>query len=535
MSEPTEVGAVETAAKGPEAPEADPARGSARPPILYAATFVVATCGLVYELVAGAMASYLLGDSVTQFSLVIGLYLSAMGVGSWLSRFLGGNLFARFIHVEVLVGVLGGLSATLLFASFATTGSVRPLLFTLVFLIGTGVGLEIPLLLAILKDEVAFRDLVARVLFFDYLGALAASLLFPLILVPTIGLVRTAFVFGLANVACAALLTFIFAERVGTRTGRFILRLECVVAALLLGGGLAANQKIEALAEQQLYDAQVLHAVTTPYQRIAVTRWRQDVRLYLNGALQFSSRDEHRYHEALVHPGMAAGGGAGVRRVLVLGGGDGLAVREVLKYPAVERVVLVDIDPAVTKLFREEPMLVTLNGGSLNDARVEVVNADAFIWLEENDELFDVILADMPDPSNLTLGKLYTRTFYRLCRRHLSESGAMVVQSTSPFVAKRSFWCIDKTIRSAELSSFPFHCYVPSFGDWGYILATKRPAGRPESVTPGIEMRWLDDEVLGALFVFGKDQRPPDGEIEVNRIGDLELVRYYDAEWRRAD
>ena len=502
-----------------------------RPPILYVAAFVVATCGLVYELVAGAMASFLLGDSVTQFSLVIGLYLSAMGVGSYLSRYAGGDLLARFVHVEVVIGLLGGFSATILFAAFAWFGAVRPVLFTIVSLIGIGVGLEIPLLLAVLQDRVAFRDLVARVLLFDYLGALAASLLFPLVLVPTIGVVRTAFAFGLVNVVFALALTVVFASSLSWKR---VLRAECLVAGGLLVAGLVTADRVEIIAERRLYAAPLVYARRTPYQRIAVTHWRGDVRLYLNGALQFSSQDEYRYHEALVHPAMALLG-SGPRRALVLGGGDGLVVREILKYPSVEQVVPVDIDPAVTELFAEEPLLTQLNAGSLLDDRVRVVNRDAMIWLEETADSFGLVVVDLPDPSNLTLGKLYSRGFYRLVRRHLSETGVMVVQATSPQVARRSFWCIDTTMRSAELHTQPYHAYVPSFGDWGFILAARHQRGVPRRLVPGIAMRWLHDDLLAGLFVFGADQRlDADEKVRVNRLGELALVRYYDQEWRGA-
>ena len=172
-----------------------------RTPILFLNVLIIATCGLVYELLAGTLASYVLGDSVTQFSLIIGIYLFAMGVGAWLSRFLESNLAKRFVEVELAVALVGGASAPLLFLSFARLTGFQLVLYSIVFVIGTLVGLEIPLLMRILKDQLDFKEIVSRVLAFDYIGALLASLLFPLFLVPRMGLVRTSLLIGLLNAA----------------------------------------------------------------------------------------------------------------------------------------------------------------------------------------------------------------------------------------------------------------------------------------------------------------------------------------------
>ena len=174
-------------------------------PLLFINVIIIATCGLIYELLAGTLASYVLGDSVTQFSLIIGIYLFAMGVGSWLSRFVENNIAERFIEIELAVAILGGVSAPLLFLSFASLSFFSIILYSVVFGIGTLVGLEIPLLMRILKDELDFKELVARVLALDYVGALAASILFPIFLVPTLGLVSHLFSFRNVKRRCGAL------------------------------------------------------------------------------------------------------------------------------------------------------------------------------------------------------------------------------------------------------------------------------------------------------------------------------------------
>lgn len=499
---------------------------------LFATAFIVSTCGLVYELVAAAMGSYLLGDSVTQFSLVIGLYLSAMGLGSWLSKFVGGDLVARFVRIEVAVGVVGGLSALLLLLAQAYLGAVRPVLYSLVVVVGTLVGLEIPLLLRVLKDRLAFAELVARVLAFDYLGALAASLCFPLLLVPLLGLPRTALVIGILNATVGLLLTKLLSDRLGRRVTA--LRLEAGLALILLVGAFAAAEQVELVAERVIYDAPVLVHRKTRYQTLVVTRWRDDTRLWIDGHLQFSSKDEHRYHEALVHPGAAAVKGP-LKTALVLGGGDGLAVRELLRYPDL-RVTLVDLDPGMTGMFSDDPTLAALNGGSLRDPRVTVINADAMTWLEETTDAYDLAIVDMPDPRSFALGKLYTREFYRLVRRHVAETGAMVVQSSSPYAAPRSFACITATIADAEWTVAPYHCHVPSFGDWGFVLAV--PAARGvdvASLAPRVDgLRFLTAEVMKSLFVMPPD-RPSPEKVEINRLSDQSLVRYHEEDWQGAD
>jgi spermidine synthase len=487
--------------------------------------FVVASCGLAYELIAGALSSYLLGDSITQFSTVIGCYLFAMGVGSWLSRYVERNLVARFIQIELMVGVLGGFSAAGLFFIFVWFSSPFKLaLYLAVFGIGVLVGLEIPLIMRILKRDLAFKDVVSQVLTFDYLGALVVSILFPLLLVPHLGLVRSGLLFGLLNVLVALWALWLFREQLRSAAW---LRTQGVVSMALLVAGFVAAGQFTSLAEAHLYADEIVHAETTPYQRIVVTRWKDDLRLHLNNNLQFSSRDEYRYHEALVHPGLSTLPGA--RRVLVLGGGDGLAVREILKYPQIESVTLVDLDPAMTQLFSTAPPLRALNADALASPKVKVVNADALKWLESNDELFDFVVVDLPDPSNFAIGKLYSAAFYRLLEKHLTAGALAVIQSTSPLYARQSFWCVVTTLESVGLVTTPYHALVPSFGEWGFVLAGRRAYQPPTAYA--IDTRFLSPEITPTLFQFPKDMARVDAE--VNRLNNQVLVRYFEREWRQ--
>ncbi len=492
-------------------------------PILLFSAFVVATCGLVYELLAGTLASYLLGDSVTQFSTVIGTYLFAMGMGAWLSRGVKRNELAVFIRVEILIAAVGGGSAALLFLLFDRVADFRLPLYGLVLLIGTLVGLEVPLLMRLLKDRLEFGDLVSKVLTFDYIGALAASLLFPLVLVPQLGLIRTGFLFGLANVAVALGLLAMLPARARLRGE---MAAGIVVAAALVAGFFGA-ERLQKLAEVAAYQAPVIYAASTPYQRIVLTKAGDDLRLYLNANLQFSSRDEYRYHEALVHP--ALGRVARPARVLVLGGGDGLALREILKHPGVAAITLVDLDPAMTRLFGQSAMLTPLNHGALTDRRVTVINADAFVWLRANRRQYDAVIVDFPDPTNFSVGKLYTLSLYRELARAIAPDGIAVVQSTSPLAAPNAYWTVATTLEAAGLRTRGYHANVPSFGEWGFILAAHGPIGDAVRLPPGL--RFLTPATQAALFDFPADmaRRPT----EVNRLDNQVLVRAFDAEWSR--
>jgi spermidine synthase len=490
---------------------------------LFVTVLLIAACGLVYELVAGALASYLLGDSVMQFSTVIGTYLFAMGVGSWLSRWVHRGLATRFVTVELMVALVGGFSSTLLFLAFAFTDAFQLLLYVLVFIIGTLVGLEIPLLMRLLRDRLEFKDVVGNVLTFDALGALGASLLFPLVLVPHLGMVRSALLFGLMNAVIALWSTHLLRDLLPRPR---VLQAWCAAVIALLAAGFAGAERITRMAESNLYADPVVLTRTSPYQRIVLTAWRNDLRLFLNGHLQFSSRDEYRYHEALVHPGLASLPHA--RRVLVLGGGDGLAVREVLRHPQT-RVTLVDLDPEMTDLFATHGELARLNGGALTSPRVRVINADAFRWLDATRETFDFVVVDLPDPSNYAVGKLYTTAFYRLLKQHVNPGGMIVVQSTSPLFARRAFWSIDRTLREAGLRTWPYHLYVPSFGEWGFVLAGRDDYTPPTQLPAGL--RYLTPGTVPYLFEFPGDMGPI--PVEANRLDDQVLVRYYSEEWEQ--
>ena len=503
-----------------------PGKAGSREIILLASVFVVAVAGLIYELIAGTLSTYLLGSSVTVFSVVIGLFLSAMGLGAWAAQYVTQRLVRTFISAEILLAAIGGTSALSLYAAFVFFGSGYTLILGIVCLTcGALVGLEIPLLIRILEEKIDIRVAVSHVLALDYAGALLASLAFPLLLLPHLGLVRTSAMFGLLNLVVAGVAAKVLLPGTSTPMRGAIGLVGAVLIAVLISGG-----RVSTWLEDQLYSDPVLFSATTPYQRIVVTKWREDVRLYVEGHLQFSSTDEYRYHESLVHPAMSSA----ARRVdvLILGGGDGLAAREVLRYPEVKRIDLVDLDPEITDLFSEQPLLVDLNEDSLSDERIHIHNEDALAFLEHSPRRWDVIIMDLPDPNDPALSRLYSVAAFSLVRQRLSDGGAMVTQATSPYYAPEAFWCIEQTIKAAFASTtaqiHPYHALVPSFGEWGFVLVS---SGAPGELRQDLPLQFLTQSTYQAMFDFPVDLQPR--PVSVNHLADAILARYYRDGWMR--
>ena len=493
---------------------------------LLAAIFLVAACGLVYELLIATVSSYLLGSSVTQFSLSVGLFVGSMGLGSWISQRVQRKLLPTFFFLELALGAVGGVSATLLFAAYQYGAVYWVLLLGLLVLIGTLVGIELPLLVRLLDQYGQLRTIVAQALSFDYLGSLVGSVLFPLVLLPVLGIVRTGFAVGLLNVGVALYTLQTFRHRF-RGSGPLVL---CWLTAAVLAAGFAFSLQLTSFLEGRLYDDQVVFSRQTPYQRIVFTRWRDDFRLFLDGNIQFSSVDEYRYHETLIH--LPLGLAANREEVLILGGGDGMAVREVLTYPDVRRVTVVDLDPEMTRLARTYPTLRALNRDSLHDPRVRLIHKDAYTFLEKGVERFGVIVTDLPDPNNDALAKLYSREFYRLVQHRLGQGGVFITQAGSPFFGREAFWCIVRTMRAAGFRTAPVHTYVPSFGDWGWVLGSQRTLHLPRARLPRT-LRFLSPAVLPTLSVFDADAA--EIPVEISTLDHPRIQRYYLEGARRWD
>lgn len=491
--------------------------------LLLITTLLISICSIIYELLISSISSYLQGDSVLQFSITIGLYMSAMGIGSYISKYIKNNLFNKFIFIEIGIGILGGFSSLILFLVNIYTNLYILIMYTLIILIGICVGLEIPILTRIIEsNESNVRKNLANIFTFDYIGGLIGSILFPLLLFPKLGFITTAFLVGAINLSTSLLIIFKYKRYILNYNAIKFISIVCFIIILLfLGTGNLIAKKIE----KGLYRDDVILSKQTPYQKIILTKHKDDLRLFLDGNLQFSSNDEYRYHEALVHVPMLYA--RNHKRVLILGGGDGLAVREVLKYTDVEEIVLVDIDKEMTDLCSNDKRLTKLNNNSLTNEKVTVLNKDGYMYVQENNQKFDVIIIDFPDPNNESLNKLYTNVFYNYIQNNLTENGVMVTQSTSPYYAKKSFWCINKTIKSQFKTVMPYHLQVPSFGDWGFNLAFN---GNNNLKDISVETRYLNSENINSMFIFGKDEKILLDNIEENNMFKPSLITYYNEE-----
>jgi spermidine synthase len=479
--------------------------------LLLAAVAACAACGIVYELALLTLSTSLNGGGIVATSLIVAGYVAALGVGGLVAKPLLGRAAISFVAVETLLGVVGGLSAAALYVTFAFFGSSGWVLGIGTALIGGLVGAEVPLLMTLLqRGRVAGATDAGRVLAnlnaADYLGALLGGLAWPFLVLPHLGMIRGAAVTGMINLAAAAVVTVFLVRRILSRRELGAALGVLALAFALLAWLIAAATDIETSARQRLYADPIVAYQHSAYQEIVVTRRGDDTRLYLDGGLQFSTRDEYRYTESLVYPAL----GAGARSVLVIGGGDGLAARELLRQPGIDRIVQVELDPAVIAVARTS--LRQANSGSLDNPRVHLVLDDAMTWLRSpHPDLvpaggFDAVIVDLPDPDNPVLGRLYSAEFYELVAHAVAPQGLMVVQSGSPYSTPMVFWRTVSTIASVGFSVTPYHVQVPTFGDWGFTLARRSgtvPVPRvPKDAPP---LRFLNQRVLDAATVFAPD------------------------------
>ena len=476
------------------------------------------------------LASYLLGDAVIQWTLTISLMLFAMGLGSRASKNIQNNLLEAFILSELALSLLTACSALLVYFLVAFVQPIGPIIYGIALAIGFLIGLEMPLATRINERFENLRINISSIMEKDYYGALLGGLLFAFVALPYLGLTYTPIILGSINLAAASLLYFKFREQIRWR--KVILPLFGIVPVLLILLAWFAKP-ILFFGEQRQYKDKIVHAEQSPYQRIVLTRWKQDHWLYLNGNLQFSSYDEVRYHESLVHPAMALV--AQPKHILILGGGDGLAAREVLKYPDVETITLVDLDPAVTQLGLNHPILKTLNQGSLEDPKLTIVNQDAMRFIKETARLFDLIFIDLPDPKSVDLARLYALDFYQSVSGQLARGGVMVTQATSPFFSRNAFLSIWKTVAATGFPTFAYQTHIPTMGQWGWVLQYKDETTRVEALKnklmatefTSLDTQYLNRSAMTGMLQFGKDTMAPYADIKVNSFQSLSLVQYY--------
>lgn len=446
----------------------------------------------------------------------------AMGVGSYLTKLLNDNLIQNFIAIEIAISLVGGVCSLLLLMTFPYTRALyETVMFSLIFIIGALVGMEIPILTSILSNKTSTRDSIANVLSLDYFGALIGSVAFPLLLLPHLGLIRSSFAVGLINILTAIINVHFFKDYL--RRPRLMMFISLSVLTMLVLFTIFGT-RLSSYAEKHLYFDQVIYKKQTKYQRIVVTESHTtpDNRLYIDGHIQFSSRDEYRYHESLVHPLMSVPGKRD--NILILGGGDGLAVRELLKYDDIKLIHLIDIDPEMTRISAELPMLAKLNQGSLESDKLTVYNEDAFSFINQAGIAYDRVIIDMPDPHNEAINKLYSKEFYTMIRKRLADDGVVVTQSSSPFFTPRTYWSIEKTLDYVYDDTLSFHTSIPSFGIWGYHMA-RLGSDLPESFEFNVPTRFISESVMNAAMVFPEDIAKMDSP--VNSIMEPKLYQLY--------
>lgn len=498
---------------------------------LTAAVFLAGLCSIVYELLISTTSSYFLGDSVKQFSLTIGIYMFAMGVGSFLTKYVAERELEAFIRTELALGLLGGLSVPLLYFLFQhqTGTQYQFTMLGLVFLIGGLTGLEIPLLARVMERYSPLKDNLADVLGFDYVGALVATLLFPFLLLPFVGLYSSSLIFGAVNLLLGFGVCWFFRDQLEAKQRRAVYAWT-VVGLVAFGCLLAWARPFLAHWEASAYPHRVIYREQSPYQQIALTQNKDDLRLYLNRVIQFSSRDEYRYHEALAL--IPAASVPAVRRALILGGGEGLLARELLKLPELEQLTIVDLDERVFNLASRHQGVRALNAGALEDGRVQAISTDAAVFLRNDTATYDLILADLPDPSSESVARLYSTWFFGMVKARLATDGVFATQATSPFHTRNTFWCIHETMAAVGFGNIrPYQVLVPSFGVWGFLMA-----GGVNGVAPAIRTdvprRFLEPDALPGMFYFPPDlRRPTDIDLLPNRLDRPVLLDYFLDEW----
>lgn len=489
------------------------------------AVFIAGLCSIIYELLISTTATYFLGDGVRQFSIIIGVYLFSMGIGAFLSKFLREMPLKFFVHIEFLLGLIGGISVPLLFYSFVSVNALalQIICLVIILLIGLLTGMEVPLL-TFVSNEVDFKNNLSNVLSLDYIGGLIATLLFPFILLPFVGLYYSSLIFGIINILLGLVLNHFLLEKSKKTLVLGIASMTVLVVLVVFGG------KFLKIWDQAIYKNPIVLNEQTPYQKIVVTKKKEDVRLYLNRVIQFSSSDEYRYHEPLVHIPISLH--KNPKSVLILGGGENLASREVLKHPGITRVDVVDIDSTMFHLAKRDPYFTKINEGAAKDIRVNLIAQDAFTFLYNEAKGYDIIIADLPDPTNEALARLYSKQFFLLAKQRLNKDGLFVTQSGEIYFSNSVFSCINNTLAPIFNYVKPYHSYIPSFGDWGFVMASDEEIEEEniKSVLPS-DLKFLTENQFQMAFQFPKDITIK--ETKVNTLDSPIILNYFIDDWNK--
>lgn len=500
-------------------------------PILKLALFATGLSGIVAEYILSTLATYFLGDSAVQWALIVSVMLFSMGLGSRFSKFLQTKLLLKFVYIEFALSILVSLSSLLTYTLSGFIEYIGFVIYSLSIMIGILIGMEIPLVVRLNERFEELRVNVASVMEKDYWGSLAGGLFFAFVGLPFLGLTYTPFILGAVNFGVAILLFLTVRNSLETKKQWPIFASATGTGAFILAG-LFLAQPLIMYGEQARYKDKVILAKQSNYQRIVLTQWKNHYWLYLNGNQQLSTLDEDKYHEPLVHPAMQLA--PHPQNVLVLGGGDGCAVREILKYPEVEKVTLVDLDSVVTNLGKNHPVFRELNRDAFRSPKVQVLNTDGYQFLEKTQQFYDVIIIDLPDPRSVELNRLYTYEFYSLCHKMLRPGGVLITQAGSPYYATKAFQSIDLSMDAAGFETAMMHNNVLTLGEWGWVLGVKnqQPMDVKQELRKlefdNVETRWLNTEAMQLITSFGKNIYGSDSSgVKINYIHEPVVYRYY--------
>ncbi|MFT5601608.1 MAG: spermidine synthase [Flavobacteriales bacterium] len=501
--------------------------------LLKVSIFATGLSGIVAEYILATTATYFLGDSVFQWTIILSLMLFSMGLGSRFSKKIKKNLIESYIALELTLSIITSLSVVIIYALMPFISSLDILLYGLSMFVGFLIGMEIPLVTRINSEYEALNSNISGMMENDYYGSLIGGLFFAFIGIKYLGLTYTPFVVGGINLVVALILIFQFRALIKKQLFNKI-RIASIAVVVIYSSGIFLSSPIVQYGNQSRFNEKVVYSEQTPYQQITITKWQDNHQLYLNQGKQLSTFDEWMYHEPLVHPVMSLT--KGPVDVLVMGAGDGCAIRELLKYSRVNSITLIDIDAQMTKIAKEHPIFRALNEDAFLSKKVTVINEDAFAHLENSAAMYDVIIADFPDPRTIELNKLYSYEFYTLCNHRLRPHGAIITQSTSPYYTTETFRSIEKTLQKAKFNTLPIHNHVYTFGEWSWIIGSKKLSSdkiksriHKIDVTDIEDLKWLNQDALLLITSFGKDLIPIDtSKIMVNTIHNPVAYKYYE-------
>lgn len=501
--------------------------------VLKASLFATGLSGIVAEYILATLASYFLGDSILQWTLVLSFMLFAMGLGSSRSKYFQGNLLEKFIIIELTLSLFVSFAALTVYVISAYKEYYGIIIYGFSILIGFLIGLEIPLVTRLNEEYEDLRVNIASVMEKDYYGSLLGGLFFAFIGLPYLGLTYTPFVLGMINFLVAVLLYWRFKNLI-QRSGIFLLNSLTILIFGCITMGFIYAESIVFFGEQQRYEDKIIFEKQSKYQKIVITQWKSEYWLFINGNQQLSTLDEEMYHEPLVHPVMELA--KKPKNILVLGGGDGAAVRDILKHPSVQTITVVDLDPVMTQLAKTHPALLSVNDSSFYHPKVHVYNQDAYTFMDNIKNYYDVILVDLPDPKTVELGKLYSKEFYTLCYKHLRPNGLFITQAGSPYYSSKAFECIQRTLKAAKFHTIPLHNQILTLGEWGWVVGSKKLTASQlkkslqEIDFQDISTKWINKEAMLLMTSFGKKEFFLDTKhekIAINTIQNPVLYRYY--------